>query len=329
MHWKHFILIAIGWAALGSRAGLAQACCSGGTPLSGSLGLQHFEVGSGLLELSYDYNTQHDLVSGSEELEDNPRRRNTHSALLRGGFAFHKRWTFIGLLSLVRQEEVTTRLNGGKSRLTAQGIGDAVAFFQFNAFTNLNHSLLLGAGAEAPIGHTGRTNPETGLPLHPDLQPGRGAWALLGGARYTFFHTFRPTMSFTANVTYRLTTPASRYEGLQEYEFGDELRVLTGLADRFFIGNTYIDPSLLMLYRFTAPDKANGLESPNTGGHWVHIRPGMEYGFSPSLQLGAFVELPLYRNLTDTQLTTTARVRISLRYIFQPAAKMDFEPRPF
>ena len=81
---KILVLFVIG--TLGLPAFLhGQACCSGGTPLSGSLGLQNLEGQSVLLEVNYDYNTQHDLVSGSSKLNDNPRRRNTHSILLRGG----------------------------------------------------------------------------------------------------------------------------------------------------------------------------------------------------------------------------------------------------
>lgn len=302
-----------------------QACCSGGTPLSGSLGLQNMEAGGGLVELNYDYNTQHDLVAGAEELGDNPRRRNTHSLLLRAGYAFNERWTLLGIFSWIRQEEVTQRQSGGKGLKEAQGIGDAVLFGQYNLLTNSSLSLLLGAGAEIPVGGTGRVDAETGLPLHPDLQPGRGAWAFLGGARLTLFQVLRPTTSFTSNLTYRLTTPADRYQGLQEYEFGNELRLLTGFADRFTLGTTFFDPSLLLLYRHTVPDKTNGFDTPNTGGHWVHFRPGFEWVLGPGFQVGAFGEMPLYRNLKGTQLTTTARVRVTFRYTFQTGSSFGLE----
>ena len=324
-----YLFLTLAGLLLSADATFGQACCSGGTPLAGSLGLQYFEKGVGFAELSYDFNTQSDLVSGNEEIDDNPRRRNTHSLLLRGGYAFSERWTFIGLFSVVQQEEVTTRVDGNKDRIVAKGVGDAVAFFQYDAINNTNYSLLLGAGLEVPAGVTNRANPETRLPLHPDLQPGRGAWSFLGGARFTLFHTFRPTMSYMANITFRLTTPASRYDGLQQYEFGNEFRLLSGFADRFFIGQTSVDPSLLVLYRFTTRDKANGIEAPNTGGHWLHLRPGFEWGLSPFLQLGAFVEFPVYRNLRDVQLTTSTRARISVRYAFQLGEQALENPKPF
>jgi hypothetical protein len=56
-------------------------------------------------------------------------------------------------------------------------------------------------------------------------------------------------MSWTNVLTYRLTSPADRYNGGQEYEFGNELQVITGLAGSYFIGLWVVDPSLLVRFR--------------------------------------------------------------------------------
>lgn len=293
-----------------------QACCSGGTPLSGTLGLQRLDGGSGLLELNYDFNTQGDLVAGSTELGDNPRRRNTHSVLLRSAYSFSDRWTLMGLFSLVRQEEVIDRPTGVQGLKEAQGIGDAVLFGQYTAWLRPRASLLLGAGLTLPIGATGRVDAETGLPLHPDLQPGAGAWDVLGGARLSLQHVFVNNLSFTANLTYRLTTPSDRYQGRQRYEFGNELQLFSGFDYVWPVGKGLLEPSLLFFYRYTTADQTNGFPMPNTGGHWLHLRPGLGYSINPSIRIGAFGEVPLYRRLEGTQLTTTARLRITIAYAF-------------
>lgn len=298
------------------QAAFAQACCSGGTPLSGSLGLQRMAAGSALVELTYDYNTQHDLISGSTRLDNNPRRRNTHSMLLRGVYALNDRFSLFGILSFIRQEEVIMRQSGERGIKQAAGFGDAVLFGQYSLVDRPALDLLLGAGVQIPVGSVGHIDNETGLPLNPDLQPGTGSWDGLLGARLSIYHVFKQNLSFTSNITYRLTTPADRYAGRQRYEFGDELRWLTGFSDQFLIGTGIVTPSILVMYRRTQADKTNDFATPNTGGHWLHLRPGLGYAFSPRLNLNVFGEIPLYRQLEGTQLTTSTRFRISMAYAF-------------
>jgi hypothetical protein len=293
----------------------AQACCSGGTPLSGSLGLQSASHGSMLLGINYDYNTQKSLVTGGNRLDDNPRARNTHSVVGRLGYAFSDRWMAIGLFSLVRQEEVTTLLSGGNRANIAEGIGDALFFVQYTPVAKESVELLLASGAEIPIGRTDAVDDITGLPLHPDMQAGRGAWAFINSVRFTKYHFIRPAMALSAQATFRYTTPADRYQGLQEYQFGNEFRFLAGIADQFLISSALIDPSIMLLYRATSADETNGNRTPNTGGHWLHLRPGLRWHITPAIQLGGFAELPIWWKLEDTQLTTTFRSRVSINYM--------------
>jgi hypothetical protein len=312
---KVFLLFCLFLLSIPYVAG--QACCSGGTPLSGSLGLQYSPQGTIIGGLIYDFNTQKNLVSGSESLADNPRARNAHSVLGRFGYAFSDRWMAMALFSIVQQEEVTTNpLTGDKREQIARGVGDMVLFSQYSALVKEEFDLLLGAGLEVPVGTTTQSDELTGLPYHPDMQPGRGAWAFIGSARMALYRVVRPTMSVSFQATYRYTTTADRFEGLQEYQFGNELRLLTGIADRFTLGTVFLDPSVLVLYRNTEVDLLDNLPSPNTSGHWVHLRPGMQFVLTPEFQLGGFVEFPLWWSLEGTQLTTSFRTRISAQYQF-------------
>lgn len=297
----------------------AQACCSGGTPLSSNLGIQGLEDRQLEFQLSYDYNTQKALVSGSEKLNDDRRDRNTHSVLLRGSYAFSPKFSFTGILSYVRQEEVIDNVGGGRTLTYAEGIGDAVALLQYNLVNNRSLNLVLAGGLTIPVGSTTETDPTTGITeLHPDMQPGQGAWDQLLGANAVFYNVFKPGMSWTNVFTYRLTSPANRYNGGQEYEFGNELQWITGLADSYFIGLWVVDPSLLLRYRRTAVDRVNGVKSANTGGQWLHLMPGIDFHISQNFGLGITGEIPLFRDLKGTQLTTSGRIRVSLRYSIAP-----------
>ena len=309
-----FILLA--FLCIGPRMLIGQACCSGGAPLSGSIGLEDVEKGFFFTEINYDYNTQKSLVSNSERIGDNPRERVTHSGIARLGFAPTDRFMIVALMSYVQQEERTQLNTGGTSLKKATGVGDAVIMGQYRLFGQLKDNLLIGLGTELPIGRTDRIDERTELPLHPDLQPGRGAWSFIGSMRYNRYQLIRPTTSFFTQLTYRVTTAADRYEGLQEYRFGNEFRIMAGISDRLTLKKSFIDPGILVMYRHTEEDEINGNKSPNTGGNWIHIRPGVQWALSPYLQLGAFSEWPIWWSLKGTQLTTTTRMRISVQYKF-------------
>lgn len=301
----------------------SQACCSGGTPLSSNLGIQGLDYQQLEFQLSYDYNTQRALISGSEKLDDDRRDRNTHSILLRGSYAFSKKFSFTGLLSFVRQEEVIDNIAGGQTKTFAEGIGDAVAMIQYNLVNTPDVGIVLAGGLTIPVGSTEELDPVTRVTaLHPDMQPGQGAWDQLLGANAIIYNVLKPGMSWTSVLTYRLTSPAERFNGRQEYEFGDEFQLLTGLADSYFIGLWVVDPSLLFRYRHTAIDRVNGVKSANTGGNWLHLMPGVDVHVGQNWSIGLTGEIPLYRDLKGTQLTTSSRVRVNLRYSIVPKEEL-------
>ncbi len=304
---------------LSSNFLFSQACCSGGTPLSSNLGIQGLDDKQLEFQLSYDYNTQRALVSGSQKLDDDRRDRNTHSVLLRMSYAFAPKFSLTGVFSFIRQEEVIDNIAGGQTTTFAQGIGDAVALLQYRLMNSPKASVVLAGGLTIPIGSTERLDPVTKItPLHPDMQPGQGAWDQLVGANTVIYNVLKQGLSWTSVLTYRLTSPASRFNGAQEYEFGNEFQLITGFADSYFIGLWVVDPSILFRYRSTAIDKVNGVNSANTGGNWLHLMPGIDIHLNQNLGVGITGEIPLYRDLRGTQLTTSSRIRINLRYTIVP-----------
>jgi hypothetical protein len=292
----------------------AQACCSGGTPITGSLNLQSLRAQSGFLDLQYDFNTQSDLVSGSELLNNNPRTRNTHSVLIRSGISPWKRWTLSGLFSLIRQEERTNRIGGGEDVKIAEGIGDMLLLLQYELMDKEYFGWLLASGIEIPIGKTDVNDEKLKLPLHPDLQPGRGALAYLFASSVQFRRIWSPTSSFFLNLSYRISRLSDRYEGLQKYRFGNECRVISGVSEQLNIGRIIIEPAVSFMYRRTEQDEVNGFDSPNTGGHWLHLRTGLSIPIHPRFTISGFWETPVYRDLHNTQLTTSTLIRIMFRY---------------
>ena len=294
----------------------AQACCSGGTPLSSNLGIQSVKNNSLQLQLSYNDNRQGTLIHSSTVLKGNNRLRNTHSIILRTSYGISKKISVTGLFSLIRQEEIVKTLLGGENFQMAQGVGDIVLMMQYQAVEKNDQYFILAGGLKMPTGATDRLDNELGIPLNPDLQPGTGSWDYLFGINYSANHILKPNLTFLAVSTLRLTTAAERFNGLQIYEFGDEFQILSGFKDSYFIKKWIFNPSVMLRYRNTQIDKTNNIETPNTGGHWLHLVPEIDFDISSAFGFGISGELPLYRKLKGTQLTTSYIFKLTLDYKF-------------
>ena len=70
-----------------------QTCCSGGIPLSNNLGLENQGKGFFQIGINYDFNNLNTLNSGTQKLNDNSRKRITHSILLNSGYSFSDRFS--------------------------------------------------------------------------------------------------------------------------------------------------------------------------------------------------------------------------------------------
>jgi hypothetical protein len=295
---------------------MAQACCSGGTPLSSNLGIQAVQGNALQLQLSYNYNTQKTLISGSTVLDDNNRVRNTHSVILRSSYGISENFSVTGLFSWIQQEEIVATVFGTENYQKAQGLGDIVLMMQYQVVEKKDQYFILAGGVKMPTGATDHVDSELGIPLNPDLQPGTGAWDILFGLNYSANHVFKPNLTFLAISTLRLTTPSERFNGQLLYEFGDEFQILTGFKDSYFVKKWIIDPALMLRYRITNFDKTNDIETPNTGGQWLHLVPSIDFDITTEFGLGVSGEIPLYRNLKGTQLTTSYILKVTLDYRF-------------
>jgi hypothetical protein len=305
-----WILSAVIWF---NHVSHAQTCCSGGVPLSANLGLPAGEKGTWQFSLSYDFNQLKTLKTGDRELNDRRRERITHSILLETGYTISDRWSVDLFLSWVRQERHIFTPQGTNST-TTRGVGDGVVLFKYNFLPDHTRtSLVLGAGPKMPIGRTDKVS-DQGFALPADLQPGSGSWDVVLWGFFSQSLKFRPSMSFTTTTTFRGTGVNPDYLGSIEYEFGNELQIITGIADRFAIGTGILDPSLSFRYRYAGRDTNNEVEIDATGGEWVFLLPGIKYSPVPSFSLNMTLEFPLYSFVNNTQLTPTNRYTAGIYY---------------
>lgn len=289
----------------------AQTCCSGGSPITSNLGIQEIDPKSWYIQLSYDYNFLDALYSGTQKLDDKNRERVTQTVMLQGIYALNKRISFNVLLTHVKQER-TIFSNGNENYTTANGIGDAVLMVQYSVFSNLKRNLVIAAGPKIPIGKFDVTDPELGFSLAPDLQPGSGSWDGIIGLSHNEFHVLNPNFTITGTLGYRISSEGERFDGDTSYRFGNEFIASIGFNESFFLGKNTLSPFAYFQYRHTQPDKIDSFEVPGTGGQWINLSPGFSISASNHVDLNFSTEIPLYRNLQGTQLTTSYRFNVGV-----------------
>ncbi len=291
-----------------SQYGISQNCCSGGVPLSNNLGLPNDGKGALTLGLNYDYNNLNTLNVGSDKLNDDSRLRITNSVLLNVGYSFTDKLSFETLFTWVNQTRTISQFDNENFSET-KGIGDAVFLikYAFSDFFGIGSVFNIGVGTKAPLGRSDYTTVE-GFQLTADLQPGSGAWDVLGWIALSKNLTVRPSATISASMTYRATGKNKEYlNNMASYEFGNSVQANVGYADQFLIFSTVFNPSLILKYRSTLLDKIDESELPNTGGRWVFVRPSLSVQITPVLSFNTKIELPIYSYVDGTQLTPTTR----------------------
>jgi hypothetical protein len=311
---KTFIFIGLFVLPFSSVSTWAQTCCSGGVPLSGNLGMPVADKHTWQFALSYDVNVMKTLKVGTEKLDERNRQRITHSVMLQAGYTLSDRFSADLFVPFIRQERKI--LNSGSLEndfRSTTGLGDMVFLLKYNLINKGPVVWTLGAGPKFPTGASDITN--NGILLGADLQPGSGAWDGVLWSSLVHQIQSRKSMNLSLIANYRITGTNENFRLNQSYQFGRDFQAIGGIADRILIGKVLVDPSLLFRYRKVQQDKAGGSEIPNTGGEWVFINPAVAFNIGDQLSINFGFELPLYANITGTQLTPTYRVTTGLYYV--------------
>lgn len=289
----------------------AQTCCSGGVPVSSNLGFNQGDKGLLQLTLSTDFNKLATLYQDDTSLADNLRERTTQSYILRGAYNLTNRFGIEAFLPIVRQtRNIVT--NGGENDFESTfGLGDPIALLFADVIT-IPFQWRLAAGPQFPLGNTNELS-SRGITLLEDLQPGSGAWDLVMMSSIVYQLKSRPNMSVYLNGIASITGANSNSRnGLQTYEFGDDIQFIAGANDQVLLFNRIINPGLSIRYRNAARDRINNIESTGTGGEWFFARVSVGVEFVKQSQLTISYEAPLYTRVNETQLSPDRIINFSL-----------------
>ncbi len=292
-----------------------QACCSGGVPLGGSLGLGTADRNALQVLITYDYNKMGDLYDGSQYLKDPNRQRVTHSALFEINYGLSERFGIAGVMPFIRQERQISSFGGQDDFSKAQGMGDALLLLKYRLLNKdfpSQWEWVAGVGSKLPTGRTNHTG-NNGIVLAADMQPGSGSfdgifWSYLLRSRF-----LTNNLSVAGVTMYRYSGNHKRYNRSQTYRFGNEFQASLGLNYNIF---AYWPVTLFnfLRYRSQTPDLIDGAVFPGSGGKWIYTIPGINIDFSKSYSLRLSGDLPVYRKLSGTQLTTSWKFTAALLF---------------
>lgn len=300
----------------------SQTCCSGGIPLSNSIGLPILEKGSIQIGINYDYNNLNTLNAGTETLNDNSRLRITHSILFNTSYSITNNFSVESLFTWVNQRRKITQFDN-QNLDSSIGIGDAILLFKYNLKNVIanNSDLILGLGTKVPLGSSSETD-SRGILLINDLQPGSNAWDIIYWLSASKQLNFRPSLNISGRLIYRNTGTDNEYLENSTYKFGNEFQAFLSFSDQFILFKTLVNNSLSFKYRNTVKDKTGGGELDNTGGNWLFIIPNLSINLTPSIVFATKLELPLYSNVDGTQLTPTYRITSGILINIKPRQRL-------
>ncbi|MGJ3236019.1 hypothetical protein [Marivirga sp.] len=312
---KTVVLTAISFLFMYGQAN-AQACCSGGVPLGGSLGLGTADAQSIQFLMTYDRNVLRDLMDQRELLVDDTRERMTHSLLNEINYGIGEKWSIATVIPIIRQERKIKNEFSDQTEFTVgQGLGDIMFLIKYSVLSSSleqKWQWITGVGPKMPTGRSDLRN-NNGFTMAADMQPGSGSWDLM---LWNFIQKdgfLSPNLSWLLISTYQLNGANDSYNNSQTYQFGNTLQITSGFNFNFF-ASWPIDAFLFGRFRHQPPDLIDDRPFPGSGGVWASVVPGININISPNLSFRSSVQLPVYRSLEGAQLTTTYRTSFSLFY---------------
>lgn len=294
----------------------SQTCCSGGVPVSSNLGFNQSDKGVVQLSLSFDFNRLSTLYDGSTSLDDELRIRTTQSYIFRTAYNISDVFGVEAFIPFVRQTRNIITNSGADDFASTTGIGDPILLAFYDVLKGPTN-IRLAAGPQIPLGSTSETN-DRGLTLLEDLQPGSGAWDLISMFSLDYQFLSRPTLTGYFNGIYSWTSEnGSSRNGLQAYEFGNDIQLIVGLSDQLLLFNRIVNPGLSFRYRNVQRDRINQIEGSGTGGNWVFARASIGVEFIKQSLLSINYEIPLHTFVNETQLSPDRIINISLYKTFK------------
>ena len=285
----------------------AATCSCAGVPLLSSMEASSADSGKWYLSVTYEEHNINDLVSGSDDINDETERaRESRSLLLQADYGVNESWSITGMLTYIDHRRQIGISQG--SFAEAKGLGDGLILVKYtpqriNLFSSWEYSF--GFGSKIPLGDDDyKIN---SVSVSEDLQPSSGSysWLAWGYVTYAFDQAARSQIFLSANTSIN-------NENGRNYQFGNEYNFSVGTS--YHLQNDWAI-SAQVRYRESLPDERADVTIPNTGGEWVDFMPAIQYQLNQSSGIKLAARIPLYRNLEGAiQFTTSDSISLTYSY---------------
>jgi len=172
------------------------------------------------------------------------------------------------------------------------GFGDIQLRGTYNLLVTTKHLLVGGGGIKLPTGEYTLRDSDGDI-NEPTLMPGTGAWDGMFSGFYQY-QIFPHQLDAFVSASFQLRTENSR-----EYEFGDITLLNAGTSYQIL---PYLNLSGQINARIQPHDKFLGGKVDSTGGEWVNLTPGIRLQPSPTTQLYAFGQIPVFQRVNESNL---------------------------
>ena len=298
-----------------------QTCCSGGVPISNSLGLP-FSDGKALqINLSYDYNKLNTLIQDRKKIDDDSRTRLTHTAMLQLGFSLSKKMSLEVLLPYIKQDRIIRQF-GNEDFTSTSGLGDISTLLSYNFLkSTANQSFLMGIGLKAPTGAIDNKSSQ-GIVLNSDLQPGTGAWDILSLLRYTKSFQTHKNVTFFSNLIVNFKGTNKNFQPDLTYKFGNEQQLNLGINAQGFALKRLWNMGLGTRFRNVMANESNYQLIISSGGRWIFGTANLTHWIIPSkTSINLAGDLPLHTSVSGLQNVPTYRINVSFYSLIEYTKK--------
>lgn len=292
----------------------AQTCCTGAAQITGNISTSPPSSQQWTASILADYNNNSTLIQGDVVTDDDYLQRSTTTWLVQAGYGINDRFGLSVLMPYVILQESVDVVQPLHRRNHAAG--DLMLFGSALLINKERFTINGGLGVKLPTGPSQKIDEKTQIILSPTLQAGTGSIDYISQLHAQYSFKALRSLAIWQTISYRLNTESHRLAGHDNYKFGNEFISLTTLSNQFVAGSVIMLPFISFMYRYAGQNMIEGFADPNSGGHWINLRPGFSLTPIPDTTFSVFGELPINRQLNGFQLTTTYRITASLQYNF-------------
>ena len=284
---------------------LSQTCCSGGVPVSNSMGLSIKEDSKVVFGLSFDHHNLSSIYDQNEVTEVNSRKRVTESYLFQIGTRV-KAFNLEALVPYINQKrEINSFI--GEDFESSNGIGDA-AFLIGRDFGG-NKNWQVSTGLKMPTGEIVNES-KNSIRLNADMQSGTGSWD--GIFLFKHFRQLRNNTFYLQGFN-TLRGTKREYEEQLDYKFGNESQLILGWIKQVVLLSQIFDFGIATRYRLVGENKANGQIVPSTGGQWLLANVFSRlYVRNGQTSIAFNVDVPYWVKVNGLQNVPTYRMNFSI-----------------